>query len=135
MEREPARTASEPRGARDGKRIHPKRDDARTEAEEDGDGGEIGVEPAALGLQAPPSQEIDAGRGENRHESLLREAARRRAREFLAAEIEAGSYAPHRCSWSSFDPDFSRRAGAAGFIGVTWPKDYGGQVLTGSCAS
>jgi alkylation response protein AidB-like acyl-CoA dehydrogenase len=59
------------------------------------------------------------------------EAARRRVREFLAAEIEAGSYAPHRCSWSSFDPDFSRRAGAAGFIGVTWPKDYGGQALSG----
>ena len=35
-----------------------------------------------------------------------------------------------RSSWSSFDPQFSRRAGAAGFIGVTWPKEYGGQALS-----
>jgi alkylation response protein AidB-like acyl-CoA dehydrogenase len=53
--------------------------------------------------------------------------ARRRVREFLAAERAAGRYAPHRSSWSTYDADFSRRAGAAGFIGVTWPKAYGGQ--------
>ena len=47
------------------------------------------------------------------------EAARQRVRAFLAAEIKAGTYAAHRCSWSSFDPGFSRRAGAAGFIGMT----------------
>ena len=55
---------------------------------------------------------------------------RRRVREFLAAERAALRYAPHRCSWSTFDPEFSRRAGAAGFIGVTWPKEYGGQALS-----
>jgi alkylation response protein AidB-like acyl-CoA dehydrogenase len=49
-------------------------------------------------------------------------------REFLAAERAAGRYAPHRSSWSTFDADFSRRAGAAGFIGVTWPLEYGGQA-------
>jgi alkylation response protein AidB-like acyl-CoA dehydrogenase len=54
--------------------------------------------------------------------------ARRRVREFLAAERAAGRYAPHRSSWSTFDADFSRRAGAAGFIGVTWPLEYGGQA-------
>jgi alkylation response protein AidB-like acyl-CoA dehydrogenase len=53
--------------------------------------------------------------------------ARRRVREFLAAEGDTGRYVPHRCSWSTFDPDFSRRAGAAGFIGVTWPREYGGR--------
>jgi alkylation response protein AidB-like acyl-CoA dehydrogenase len=56
--------------------------------------------------------------------------ARRRVREFLAQEGHAGRYVPHRCSWSTFDPEFSRRAGAAGFIGVTWPKQYGGQALS-----
>ena len=56
--------------------------------------------------------------------------ARRRVREFLAAEVNTGRYVPHRCSWSSFDPEFSRRAGAAGFIGVTWPKEYGGRALS-----
>jgi alkylation response protein AidB-like acyl-CoA dehydrogenase len=55
---------------------------------------------------------------------------RRRVREFLAAERAAGRFVPHRCSWSTFDADFSRRAGAAGFIGVTWPKEYGGQGLS-----
>lgn len=57
-------------------------------------------------------------------------AARLRVREFLTTEREAGHYVAHRCSWSSFDPQFSRRAGAAGFIGVTWPKEYGGQALS-----
>jgi alkylation response protein AidB-like acyl-CoA dehydrogenase len=57
-------------------------------------------------------------------------AARRRVREFLEAEREAGHYAPHRCSWSTFDAEFTRRVGAAGFIGVTWPKAYGGQELS-----
>ena len=55
---------------------------------------------------------------------------RLRVRAFLAAEREAGRFVPHRSSWSTYDPDFTRRAGAAGFIGVTWPKDYGGQELS-----
>jgi alkylation response protein AidB-like acyl-CoA dehydrogenase len=54
--------------------------------------------------------------------------ARRRVREFLANEGNTGRYVPHRCSWSTFDPEFSRRAGTAGFIGVTWPREYGGQA-------
>ena len=57
-------------------------------------------------------------------------ATRRRVREFLAAERNAGRYTPHRCSWSTFDAEFSRRVGAAGFIGVTWPREYGGQALS-----
>ncbi len=55
---------------------------------------------------------------------------RLRVREFLAAERAAGRFVPNRCSWSTFDAEFSRRAGAAGFIGVTWPKEYGGQALS-----
>jgi len=54
--------------------------------------------------------------------------ARRRVRAFLAAERSAGRYVPHRSSWSTFDAEFSSRAGAAGFIGVTWPNQYGGQA-------
>jgi alkylation response protein AidB-like acyl-CoA dehydrogenase len=57
-------------------------------------------------------------------------ATRRRVREFLAAERNAERYTPHRCSWSTFDAEFSRRVGAAGFIGVTWPREYGGQALS-----
>jgi alkylation response protein AidB-like acyl-CoA dehydrogenase len=57
-------------------------------------------------------------------------AVRRRVRTFLSAERAAGRYAAHRSSWSTFDAEFSRRAGAAGFIGVTWPEEYGGQALS-----
>lgn len=54
------------------------------------------------------------------------DAMRRRVRKFLAQERAAGTFTPHRTSWVTWDPEFSRRAGAAGFIGMTWPKRYGG---------
>jgi alkylation response protein AidB-like acyl-CoA dehydrogenase len=53
-------------------------------------------------------------------------AMRQRVRAFLRDERANRHYAAHRTSWTSFDPEFSRRAGAAGFIGMTWPKQYGG---------
>jgi len=56
--------------------------------------------------------------------------ARTRVREFLAAERAASRYVAHRSSWMSFDPQFSRRAGAAGFIGMTWPKEVGGHGVS-----
>ncbi len=54
--------------------------------------------------------------------------ARARVREFLAAQQVAGRYAAHRSSWSTFDTEFSRSLGGAGFIGITWPREYGGQA-------
>jgi alkylation response protein AidB-like acyl-CoA dehydrogenase len=59
-------------------------------------------------------------------EALLRQ----KVRAFLAAEREAGRYVPHRCSWSSFDAEFSRRAAKAGFVGITFPKEHGGHGLS-----
>jgi alkylation response protein AidB-like acyl-CoA dehydrogenase len=58
--------------------------------------------------------------------------ARKRVRAFLAAEREAGRLqrTPSGSSWTTFAPEFTRRAGAAGFIGATWPKEYGGQALS-----
>lgn len=54
------------------------------------------------------------------------EAARESIRAFLAEEVAAARFQPHRCTWSSFDSGFSQRLGAAGFIGITWPEEYGG---------
>lgn len=51
---------------------------------------------------------------------------RRKVRAFLKEERDNSRYAAHRTSWSTFDPEFSKRAANAGFIGMTWPKRYGG---------
>src|SRR5258706_5384003 len=55
------------------------------------------------------------------------EALRREVREFLAAEQAGGAFTPSRNSWNSFDPAFSRKCGARGYIGMRWPKQYGGR--------
>ena len=55
------------------------------------------------------------------------EALRAEVRAFLAQEISAGTFDPHHPGYSeSYDRDFSRRVGAKGWIGMTWPKEYGG---------
>lgn len=51
---------------------------------------------------------------------------RRQVRDFLEAERGAGHYEPCTNSWIVFDRDFSRRCGERGWIGMTWPKQYGG---------
>ncbi|MEL3892184.1 acyl-CoA dehydrogenase family protein [Ferrovibrio sp. MS7] len=57
-------------------------------------------------------------------------ALRQRLRAFLAEQRDAGLYKPNRNSWISFNAEFSRRAGKAGFIGITWPKEFGGHALS-----
>ena len=56
------------------------------------------------------------------------EAIRARVREFIDREVEAGSFVPYGGGGFSgrHAPEFSRRCGAAGFIGMTWPSQYGG---------
>lgn len=57
------------------------------------------------------------------------EAFRAEIRAFLVREVP-----PHRAredGWiTGFSPEFSRKLGARGWIGVTWPKQYGGQEKT-----
>ncbi|MGN6747627.1 MAG: acyl-CoA dehydrogenase family protein [Xanthobacteraceae bacterium] len=53
---------------------------------------------------------------------------RREVRAFLAEEIAKGTFNPYRPGHGdSHDRDFSKRIGAKGWIGMTWPKKYGGQ--------
>jgi alkylation response protein AidB-like acyl-CoA dehydrogenase len=56
------------------------------------------------------------------------EALRKNVRAFLAEEIADGTFDPHRPGHGdTHNPAFSRRIGAKGWIGMTWPKQYGGQ--------
>jgi len=54
-------------------------------------------------------------------------ALRRQARDFLAQELAAGGYTRTAAGWDRYDPAFSRKVAAQGWIGMTWPKQYGGQ--------
>jgi alkylation response protein AidB-like acyl-CoA dehydrogenase len=59
--------------------------------------------------------------------SQAAETVRLEVREFLAAELAAGTFQTHVDTWlSGVDPGFSRRLGERGWLGMTWPKRYGG---------
>ncbi len=47
-------------------------------------------------------------------------------REFLRAEIAAQAFQPH-LGHTEFNAEFTRKVAAHGWIGMTWPKRYGGQ--------
>lgn len=53
------------------------------------------------------------------------EALRAEVRAFIAVEKPPRA-AGAREGWGNFDPEFSRKLGARGWIGMTWPKRYGG---------
>ncbi|MBM85609.1 MAG: acyl-CoA dehydrogenase [Rhodospirillaceae bacterium] len=56
------------------------------------------------------------------------EELRLEVRAFLAEEITNGGFDPTATIMKSgFDREFSKRVGAKGWIGMTWPKKYGGQ--------
>ncbi|MGM9925581.1 MAG: acyl-CoA dehydrogenase family protein [Bacillus sp. (in: firmicutes)] len=56
------------------------------------------------------------------------EKVRSDVRAFLKEELAAGSYRPACDAWlSKADPDFSRKLGERGWLGMTWPKKYGGK--------
>ena len=54
------------------------------------------------------------------------EGLRREVREFLAVELKGIPAVTRAQTWSGSDPEFSRRMGAKGWIGMRWPKEYGG---------
>jgi alkylation response protein AidB-like acyl-CoA dehydrogenase len=55
------------------------------------------------------------------------ERVRAEVREFLAAELAAGTFETHVDTWlSGVDPAFSKKLGERGWLGMTWPARYGG---------
>lgn len=71
------------------------------------------------GLTFPPPPVSDAA-----------EALRHEVREFLATEMDRLSPGQRAASWSAGDREFSRRVGARGWIGMTWPREHGGHERT-----
>lgn len=61
---------------------------------------------------------------------LALQDTRRRIRDFIAAELGDVPARSRARSWTGFDAEFSRKLGAAGFIAMTWPREYGGQALS-----
>ncbi|MEL7468692.1 MAG: acyl-CoA dehydrogenase family protein [Pseudomonadota bacterium] len=59
------------------------------------------------------------------------EELRADVRAFLADEISRGTFSPALgLKQDSFDREFSKRVGAKGWIGMTWPKQFGGREMT-----
>jgi len=54
------------------------------------------------------------------------EALRAEVRAFVAEEIAAGRWQRGGDFASNYDPTFSRRLGERGWLGMTWPRQYGG---------
>jgi alkylation response protein AidB-like acyl-CoA dehydrogenase len=58
------------------------------------------------------------------------ESLRAEVRDFLAEALAGMSPRLRARSWGGFDPEFSRKVGARGWIGMTWPKRHGGHERT-----
>ena len=54
------------------------------------------------------------------------EALRAEVRAFLEVELADRPSIMRAKSWNGFDAAFSRKMGQRGWIGMTWPKAYGG---------
>jgi alkylation response protein AidB-like acyl-CoA dehydrogenase len=53
---------------------------------------------------------------------------RQKVQNFLEEEIKKRYWEPACDAWiQSFDPEFTKRVAQKGWIGLTWPKEYGGQ--------
>lgn len=58
------------------------------------------------------------------------ERLRQDVREFIAEQRAAGALPMRHNSWHRYDAAFSRQCGLRGYIGMTWPKRYGGHEKT-----
>jgi acyl-CoA dehydrogenase len=58
------------------------------------------------------------------------EPLRESVRDFLAQERASGGYEWSPEGWERYDAEFSRKIASKGWIGMTWPKQYGGHERT-----
>jgi alkylation response protein AidB-like acyl-CoA dehydrogenase len=59
------------------------------------------------------------------------EAFRREVCDFLEAEIGGGAFQPMCDGWiQGYSPEFTKKLAARGWIGLSWPREYGGQGRT-----
>ena len=58
------------------------------------------------------------------------ESLRKEVREFLNEQFSGANPVKRARSWGGFDREFSRRVGERGWIGMTYPKQYGGHERT-----
>lgn len=54
------------------------------------------------------------------------ETLRGEVRDFLRETLADMPSVERARTWSGYDPEFSRKLGARGWLGMTWPKTYGG---------
>jgi alkylation response protein AidB-like acyl-CoA dehydrogenase len=63
--------------------------------------------------------------------SKEQEDLRQEVRDFLRSELEAGTFEPSvGGSYGEPSPEFSRKMSKKGWVGITWPKAFGGQDRT-----
>ena len=56
---------------------------------------------------------------------------RQEVRDFLEYEIKQGTFQPSCDAWiQGYSPEFTKKVAERGWIGLTWPKEYGGQGKT-----
>lgn len=55
------------------------------------------------------------------------ETIRAEVREFLHGEAERGTFEPRSNAWTKVNRAFSARCSESGYIGMTWPRSYGGR--------
>ena len=56
------------------------------------------------------------------------EAFRKEVRDFLEKEIEEGAFQPMCDGWiQGYSPEFTKKVADKGWIGLIWPREYGGQ--------
>ena len=60
--------------------------------------------------------------------SAEQEKLRQEVRDFLEEELRNGSFEPSCDAWiQGYSPEFTKKVAQKGWIGLSWPKEYGGQ--------